>query len=495
MKFSFIFTLLLTVVAAKKDDSYDENYGGTMGNTASTSGNAMGGSSSGGTMGGSSAAEGNIAEVASSLPDFSTLVQLVTLDDPAIQPVLERITGTTPTTVFAPTNAAFAALPTSAVTFLQNNPSVLAEVLLYHAVDGSVPSSAIGTDPLPVQTLGGEQLVAQRINDGVEKVMINKSVVEIVDVPATNGVIHAIDKVLLPPSLALLDIVDTAVYQNLNTLAKAVTEANLVQALKSEGPFTVFAPSEEAWAGLPAGLIETLLLPENQSLLVNILQYHVIAGSAVDAASIVSGTDVEMLNGGNVRLVVTGNGVTVNGANVITADVRATNGIIHVIDKILIPPGVDVPKDIVELASADPDLSSLVNALVEADLVSALDVAGPFTVLAPTNAAFAALGDTSLDVETLKNVLLYHVISGNFLAADVVTLSSAKTLNGQSVSIRVEGGNVFVGEAQVIVTDIIASNGVIHKIDAVLMPPPPPPPRTCRYSEIICYALELMFGP
>lgn len=163
--------------------------------------------------------------------------------------------------------------------------------------------------------------------------------------------------------------------------------------------------------------------------------------------------------------------------------------------EILIPPGVDVPRDIVDLASADPDLSSLVNALVEADLVSALDTPGPFTVLAPTNAAFAALGDVSLDMETLKNVLLYHVIEGNFLAESVVTLPSATTLNGQSVGIRVEDGNVFVGDAQVIMTDIIASNGVIHKINAVLMPPPPPPPRNCRYSELICYALELLFGP
>lgn len=237
------------------------------------------------------------------------------------------------TAVFAPTNAAFAALPTSAVSFLQSNPSVLAEVLLYHAVDGAVPSSAIGTEPLPVQTLlPGAQVVAQRINDGVEKVVINTSVVVTPDVPATNGVIHAIDKVLLPPGMAVLDIVDMAVHQNLNTLAKAVTEANLVEVLKSAGPFTVFAPSEDAWKTLPAGLLETLLLPENESLLANILQYHVVSGVAVDAASIVSGSDVEMVNGNTVRLTVTGSGVTVNDANVVAADVRATNGIIHVID-------------------------------------------------------------------------------------------------------------------------------------------------------------------
>mgnify|MGYP002783643022 CR=1 FL=1 len=153
---------------------------------------------------------------------------------------------------------------------------------------------------------------------------------------------------------------------------------------------------------------------------------------------------------------------------------------------------MDVPRDIVDIALADPDLSSLVHALVEADLVSSLDTAGPFTVFAPTNAAFAALGDVSLDEATLKNVLLYHVVSGAVPAETVVTLPSVTTLNGQSVSIRVEGSNVFVGDAQVIMTNIIASNGVIHKISAVLMPPPSQ--RPCRYSELICYALQLLFG-
>lgn len=197
-----------------------------------------------------------------------------------------------------------------------------------------MPSSAIGTEPLSVATLlPGANVIAQRVmKKKKERVVINQSTVVIPDVIATNGVIHAIDRVLLPPGIPLLDIVDLAVSNNLSTLATAVTEANLVDVLKSAGPFTVFAPSEEAWKALPAGLLETLLLPENEPLLTRILQYHVFAGAAVDAASIVSGTDIEMVSGDTLRLTATGGTVTVNDSTVVAADLVATNGIVHVID-------------------------------------------------------------------------------------------------------------------------------------------------------------------
>jgi uncharacterized surface protein with fasciclin (FAS1) repeats len=135
-------------------------------------------------------------------------------------------------------------------------------------------------------------------------------------------------------------------------------------------------------------------------------------------------------------------------------------------------------------------LTSLVAALVEADLVGALDTAGPYTVFAPTNAAFDALGDVSLDKHTLRNILLYHVIPGSVFAETVVTLDSATTLNGQSVPIQVENGNVFIGDAQVIVTDIQASNGVLHKIDAVLIPETD---RECPYFDWICEFLDWLY--
>lgn len=217
-------------------------------------------------------------------------------------------------------------------------------MLLYHAVDGAVPSSAIGADPISVPTLlARAEVVATRhvatswcwffSSDCMDTVTINDATVVIPDVPASNGVIHAINKVLIPPGLPpLLDLVDTAIDQHLDTLVAAVSAANLVDVLRGPGPFTVFAPSEEAWQTLPAGLLNTLLKPENVDLLTDILLYHVFSGAAVDSSSISPGQDITMVNEDEVRLNIDGGNVLVNDATVVAADVGTINGIVHVID-------------------------------------------------------------------------------------------------------------------------------------------------------------------
>lgn len=135
-------------------------------------------------------------------------------------------------------------------------------------------------------------------------------------------------------------IVDVAVGAgNFSTLVAAVTAADLVETLSGEGPFTVFAPTDEAFAALPAGVLDALLLPENKALLAQILTYHVVSGKVM-AADVTDG-DVATVEGSTVALS-TANGVTVNGANVISADVPASNGVIHAIDAVILPAGVDV---------------------------------------------------------------------------------------------------------------------------------------------------------
>jgi uncharacterized surface protein with fasciclin (FAS1) repeats len=169
----------------------------------------------------------------------------------------------------------------------------------------------------------------------------------------------------------------------------------------------------------------------------------------------------------------------INGAEVIITDIEASNGVIHVIDAVILPPTETAMEgnSILEIASKDGRFLNLVSALEKADLLETLRGEGAFTVFAPTDDAFAALPEGAMaeilgDKEALQNTMLYHVIEGKILASDVVSLDgqSAETLSGYGVPINVEDGKVMVGEAVVVFTDIEASNGVIHVIDAVLLP-------------------------
>ena len=234
---------------------------------------------------------------------------------------------------------------------LPENEAALVAVLTYHVLGAEVPSSDVATGS--VETLQGEEIELVASDDGVT---VNGANVIAVDVEASNGVIHVIDSVLVPPSIdatALLvadameseamevgTIVDVAVEAgSFNTLVAAVTAADLAETLSGEGPFTVFAPTDEAFAALPAGLVDALLLPENKDALVAVLTYHVL-GAEVPSSDVATGS-VETLQGEEIELVASDDGVTVNGANVIAVDVEASNGVIHVIDAVLVPPSID----------------------------------------------------------------------------------------------------------------------------------------------------------
>jgi len=289
---------------------------------------------------------------------------------------------------------------------------------------------------------------------------------------------------IVPPTAvpAPKDIVDTAVADGrFTTLVTAVTAAGLVDTLKGAGPFTVFAPTDEAFAKLPAGTVENLLKPENLETLKNVLLYHVVAGNVM-AADVVTldGKTADTVAGSAVNISVKDGNVFLNETvQVIITDIVTSNGVIHVIDAVLLPPAE--VSDIVDTAVADGRFTTLVAAVTAAGLVDTLKGEGPFTVFAPTDEAFAKLPAGTVEnllkpenLETLKNVLLYHVVAGNVMAADVVTLDgkTADTVAGSAVNISVKDGNVFLNETvQVIITDIVTSNGVIHVIDAVLLPP------------------------
>ncbi|MEM6260495.1 MAG: fasciclin domain-containing protein [Planctomycetota bacterium] len=269
-----------------------------------------------------------------------------------------------------------------------------------------------------------------------------------------------------------MDIVDTAVAAGqFKTLAAALGAADLVDALKGDGPFTVFAPTDEAFAALPEGTVETLLKPENKALLTAILTYHVVPGN-LKAEDVVGGAPLVSLNGQKIDLNTT-DGVMVDKANVVKTDIATSNGTIHVIDAVILPS----TKDIIDTAIEAGSFKTLAAALGAAELVETLQGDGPFTVFAPTDDAFAALPagtvESLLKPENkakLQAVLTYHVVPGRIYAHDAIKAGKAKTVQGQEITIKAKDGKVTVDGANVIAADIDSSNGVVHVIDAVILP-------------------------
>lgn len=269
------------------------------------------------------------------------------------------------------------------------------------------------------------------------------------------------------------DIVDTAVAAgSFKTLAAALKAADLVDALKGKGPFTVFAPTDEAFAALPAGTVETLLKPENKGLLQTILKYHVVSGNA-PAKKVVGMTGATTLSGQRVDITIDGGKVMVDNANVIKTDVMATNGVIHVIDRVILPSTDDIISTAVKAGS----FNTLATALKTAGLIEALQGEGPFTVFAPTDEAFSKLPAGTVEAllqpanrDKLVAILKYHVVSGRVFAADALGAQTAETLQGQRVRFGLQGGQLQVNGANILQADVDTTNGVIHIIDAVILP-------------------------
>jgi transforming growth factor-beta-induced protein len=271
------------------------------------------------------------------------------------------------------------------------------------------------------------------------------------------------------------NIVQTALAAGqFNTLASLLTKAGLVDTLSTSGPFTVFAPTDAAFAKVPKATLDALAA--NPAQLKSVLLYHVVPGQ-VTAADVVKLTSAKTLDGRPVAIKVVDGSVYVDQAKVTTPDVMASNGVIHVIDSVLIPkaaPAAPV-KNIVRTAVAAGQFKTLASLLRKAGLAGTLQGKGPFTVFAPTDAAFAKVPKATLaalgkDKAKLRAVLLYHVVKGKVTAARAMKLRSPKTLEGKSLSIRVRNGKVLVGGATVTRADVMASNGVIHVIDKVLIP-------------------------
>lgn len=342
-----------------------------------------------------------------------------------------------------------------------------------HVVSGNVTSGQLSDGE--VQTLNTDKKILVGTSGGVT---IDGDInVVLADVQGSNGVVHVIDKVIVPAAPQSNTIVDIAVgNENFSILVSALGITGLDAALANEDAmYTVFAPTNEAFGALLTELGIGGLDDVSVEDLTNILLYHVLDSKNM-AADISTGYFATLgsgpSDGSNLSFYVDMETAMINSrANITTTDIVADNGVIHVIDKVILP------LSIVDIAVNNPTFGILVEALAKADLVGALSGDGPFTVFAPTDAAFTALfaelgvdGVADLSAEALTPILLSHVVSGNITSGQLSD-GEVQTLNTEKkILINTSGGVTIDGDVNVVLADVQGTNGVVHVIDKVILP-------------------------
>eukprot|EP00545_Synedropsis_sp_CCMP1620_P013406 CAMPEP_0119007422 /NCGR_PEP_ID=MMETSP1176-20130426/2997_1 /TAXON_ID=265551 /ORGANISM="Synedropsis recta cf, Strain CCMP1620" /LENGTH=575 /DNA_ID=CAMNT_0006959565 /DNA_START=98 /DNA_END=1822 /DNA_ORIENTATION=+ len=424
------------------------------------------------------AQDSTIYEIVKSNDNFATLATALELTD-----LDEVLDCTNPFwcryTVFAPTDKAFSKLPEGLLGKLitEDWKAHLTRILLYHVAYGFYKAADI-EDGGKVSTLAGEYVNTTIEDDGTVK--INTATVSSADVEASNGWVHVIDQVLIP-SFMTKDIITTAKETGIfDTLLVAVEAAGLTDTLKGEGPFTLFAPTDSAFDKLGEGAVEALL--QDKQTLTDILKYHVIDNSIVLSSELEDGTSLTTIQGEDIEVNTFGfwifqfpylnKDVYFSGTDILTS-----NGVIHIISDVLIPGSATPPEPtIAEIVGADPILTTLAAALNAAMLLDTFKEEGPFTLFAPSDAAFAELGDETItallaDPVELAKILKYHVVSGEVKRKDLED-GAVKTLNGADIIVDKGFFQVYINEdTRVKEFDIDGSNGVVHIINKVLLPP------------------------
>ena len=436
--------------------------------------------------------DANIVEAAQATSELSTLVAaLQKADESANNDLITALSGEGPFTVFAPTNEAFNDLLAQLDGFdslddfsSQQLQDLLAVILTYHVVADAAFSTDL-TDGMSLTTLQSSSL--QVVIDGdvfiQDATDVPAQVVD-ADIEVSNGVVHIIDKVLLPQAILdeladiiLVPITDLAIgNENLQNLVAALTAADgdLPTVLRGDGPFTVLAPTDEAFENFLDG---AALADIPTDVLTNVLLNHVISGEVTseDLTGLGSGYTRTLATGAgeqNVSLFFdTSDGVTFNGvSSVITPDVKALNGIVHVVDAV-----IDIP-NIVDHAVANPGLSSLVAALTDGGNTTFTDLLSNeeelFTVFAPGNDAFSAF--TNPNSNDINAILANHVVMGaaafrsDLTSTYYTTEAEFATDENLSLYVNIDDGVTLNGTSSVVMADIVASNGVIHTVDAVI---------------------------
>jgi len=415
----------------------------------------------------------NIVEIAQSDPNLSTLVSAIVAAD-----LTDVLSTGGPFTVFAPTNAAFAKLDPAVLNNIIGNPTLLTALLQYHVVSGEVNSSDLTNGPV------GTLLSGQSINVDVSGGMVTlngSSKVTAADIDASNGVIHVIDEVLLPADFAAQTIVQIAASNpDFSILVKALLKPELADlyaaANNPTSNLTVFAPNDAAFNATLNALGKESIDDLPIDLLKEIVTYHILGG-AVMSNELSNGDVATLLPGESVTVDIT-DGVKINGANVLAPDIKAINGVVHVVESVLLPSYVaSAVGTISEVILFDPNYTILVAALKKAELLETVSTTDNLTLFAPDNAAFVAANITSLeglDKETLTPILLYHVLGAKVLSSQLPADGMATTLSADEkmyLGYLNDGVVLINGLTQITGVDMEKSNGVVHTINRTLVPP------------------------
>ena len=431
-----------------------------------------------------------VVDIATADDNFSTLVEALNRDDLETD-FIEILTGEGPFTVFAPTNAAFDALfvELGVASLEEIAAAVLDSVLRMHVLDGLVLSTDL-SEGMTAQTLLEQELTFS-IGDSATVTDPNgrRSNITAVDMLAQNGVVHAIDTVLLYDMrpATVVDIVTAE--DNFSTLAEALTREDLstdfIEILTGDGPFTVFAPTNAAFDALFTELGVASLDEIEAATLDSVLRMHVVRGRVMSVDLSEGMTSLTLL--GQVITFSLEDGASITDptgrvSNITDVDLAAQNGVVHAIDTVLLS-GMS-PETVVDIVVANNEFSTLEAALTREDLttdfIGLLSGEGPFTVFAPTNAAFEALfeelGVASLDeidATTLENLLQMHVLSEQVMSADLSEGLTAQTLLNQELTFSLDGGTTITDPngrvSNITEVDIEAQNGVVHVIDTVIL--------------------------
>ena len=374
-------------------------------------------------------------------------------------------------TVFAPTDEAFAALPDGVLADLVGDPDALEKVLLYHVLPGDVSSRALKIQTTAT-TVQGQPVAALRAD---RSLLVNGIEVLVEDVRATNGRAHVIGEVLIPAEEdfeveSLVDVL--ALDGRFTTLIDLVIEAGLADTAINGGPFTLFAPTDEAFALLGQDTIDDL--KADIPLLQEILTYHLLSGKQGIVSLLFQG-GATTLQGARVDVTLTRDGVKVNDSDLSGWNAKSPNATIQVIEQVLLPPqGPDA--SILDELEAE-GFTTLVAAIEAAGIAEDLLALGPVTILAPTNEAFAALGQDTIDAlladpDTLSKILLYHVIPAEKSIIEMIFERSTATALGPKVSTRfLWFFGIRINDAKVVDFDIELTGATAQGIDEVLLPP------------------------